>query len=68
MRFTRIAAVVVAGFGLAGCGATPLEQTFFGATAGTGAAVITGGDPVTGAAFGAAANLAYCRIYGGHCR
>ena len=68
MRFSRWAVLAVAALGLSACGDGPLEQTVFGATAGTGAAVVTGGDPVTGAALGATANLVYCRIYSGNCR
>ena len=46
---------------LSACGDTALEQGAVGAAAGAGTAVILGGDPVTGAAGGAAANVLYCQ-------
>ncbi len=53
--------------GLAACGDTALEQGAVGAAAGAGVAVATGGDVVTGAAGGAAANLLYCQTNPGKC-
>lgn len=61
MRIRICAALVVAAFGLSACGSNPLEQGLFGAGAGTGAAVLTGGNPVTGAVIGAVGNVAYCQ-------
>ncbi len=52
---------------LTACGDTALEQGVVGAGAGAGAAILTGGDVVTGAAGGAAANLLYCQTNPGKC-
>lgn len=68
MRFRLWVVTALAVSGLAGCGTSPLEQGVFGAGAGTGAAVLTGVDPVTGAVLGAAGTIAYCQIYDGNCR
>jgi len=46
---------------LTACGDTALEQGAVGAAAGAGAAAVTGGDVLTGAAAGGAINLAYCQ-------
>ncbi|MAQ86184.1 hypothetical protein [Psychromarinibacter halotolerans] len=61
MRIKLSAALLVAALGLSACGDTPLEQGVFGMGAGTGAALLTGADPVTGAIVGAAGNVAYCQ-------
>ncbi|MEN8659786.1 hypothetical protein [Marivita sp.] len=53
--------------GLAACGDTLGEQALLGGAAGGGAAVAAGGDPLTGAAVGAAANVAYCQTYPERC-
>ena len=58
---------VVALLGLSACGDTLGEQALLGGAAGGGTAVATGGDPVTGAAVGAAANVAYCQTYPERC-
>jgi len=52
---------------LTACGDTALEQGAVGAGAGAGAALLTGGDVVTGAAGGAAVNLLYCQTNPGKC-
>ena len=52
---------------LAACGDTALEQGVVGAGAGAGAALITGGDVVTGAAVGASANVIFCQTNPGKC-
>lgn len=54
-------------FALAACGDTLGEQALLGGAAGAGTAVVTDGDPVTGAAVGAAANIAYCQAYPERC-
>ena len=54
-------------FGLAACGDTLGEQALLGGAAGAGTAVITDGNPITGAAVGAAANVAYCQTYPERC-
>jgi hypothetical protein len=59
-RITLVLAVV-AGLGLTACGDTVGEQALFGGAAGVGAAAVTNGDIVTGAALGAAGNVAYCQ-------
>ncbi|WP_116597329.1 hypothetical protein [Primorskyibacter marinus] len=61
---------VVLGAGLVGlsaCGDTLGEQAIIGGGAGAAGAVVTDGDPLTGAAVGAAANVAYCRTYPNRC-
>ncbi|MCR9157501.1 MAG: hypothetical protein NXH80_09645 [Rhodobacteraceae bacterium] len=58
---------VVALFGLSACGDTLGEQALLGGAAGGGTAVAAGGDPLTGAAVGAAANIAYCQTYPERC-
>jgi hypothetical protein len=57
----------VALLGLAACGDTLGEQALLGGAAGGGTAVATGGDPLSGAAVGAAANIAYCQTYPERC-
>jgi hypothetical protein len=54
-------------FGLSACGDTLGEQALLGGAAGAGTAVATGGDPITGAAIGGAANVAYCQTYPERC-
>jgi len=56
---TSIAATLL--LALAACGDTAAEQAIIGAGAGAGAAILTGGDVVTSAAGGAAANVVYCQ-------
>ncbi|MGJ8603842.1 MAG: hypothetical protein ACSHXH_06905 [Marivita sp.] len=62
-----IAGAFVALLGLSACGDTLGEQALLGGAAGAGAAVATGGDPLTGAAVGGAANVAYCQTYPDRC-
>ncbi|MBV2360479.1 hypothetical protein KUH32_11895 [Thalassococcus sp. CAU 1522] len=64
----RTACAVLALALLAACGDTVGEQLLYGGGAGAGAAVITDGNIITGAAVGAAANLAYCQQYPSRCR
>ena len=54
--------------GLAGCGDTIGEQALSGGVIGAGAAALTSGSLVQGAAIGAAGNLAYCQLKGTTCR
>lgn len=65
-RKTAILALV-ASFGLAGCGGTPIEQTLIGAGAGVGVAAVAGTSLAGAALVGAAANLAYCQTYPSKC-
>jgi osmotically inducible lipoprotein OsmB len=53
--------------GLSACGDTLGEQALLGGAAGAGTAVVTNNDPLTGAAVGAAANVAYCQTYPERC-
>ena len=52
---------------LAACGNTVPEQALFGGAAGLGTAAVVGGSLVTGAAVGAAGNVAFCQVYPGKC-
>ncbi|MDU8913243.1 hypothetical protein [Aestuariicoccus sp. MJ-SS9] len=52
---------------LAGCGDTLGERALLGAGAGATGAAVLRGDPLTGAAVGAAANIAYCHRYPARC-
>lgn len=51
----------VALLGLSACGDTVGEQAVVGAAAGAATAVVLDGDPLVGAAGGAAANVAFCQ-------
>lgn len=66
----RISTRVIAACGLcalAACGDTLGEQALLGGAAGAGTAVVTDGNAITGAAVGAAANIAYCQAYPERC-
>lgn len=54
--------------GLAACGGTVGEQALAGGAVGAGAAAITSGSLLQGAAIGAAGNLAYCQLNPGKCQ
>ncbi len=54
--------------GVAACGNTLGEQAVFGGAAGAGVAVVTDGDPITGAVIGAGGNVAFCQMYPHRCR
>ncbi len=51
----------VAALGLSACGDTLGEQAAVGAAAGAGAALITDGDVLAGAALGAGGNVLFCQ-------
>lgn len=68
MRLTRTILCAAALLGLAACGDDLGEQAILGAGAGAGTAAVLNGDLITGAALGAAGNIAYCRQYPGRCR
>jgi len=53
---------------LAACGDTVGEQALFGGAAGAVGAAAVDGDPVVGAAVGAAGNTLYCQQYPSRCR
>ncbi|KUF12035.1 hypothetical protein [Pseudoponticoccus marisrubri] len=63
----RMVAGAVACLALASCGDNLAEQAVFGAAAGGVAAETVDRDVVTGAAVGAAANIAYCRRWPARC-
>ena len=52
---------------LAACGDTLGEQALAGGAIGAGAAAVTNGTIVKGAAIGAAGNIAYCQLYPNRC-
>ena len=64
MRHLILGTILLA---LAGCGDTLGEQAAIGVGAGTAAAAVSDGDLVTGAALGAAANIAYCQRFPSRC-
>ncbi|MDJ1008823.1 MAG: hypothetical protein QNJ13_13485 [Paracoccaceae bacterium] len=61
MQRITLAVALAAGLGLTACGDTVGEQALFGGAAGVGVAAVTDGDVLTGAALGAAGNVAYCQ-------
>lgn len=67
MRNMAIIAVTAV-LGLSACGDTMGEQALMGAGAGALAVGVAGGDPLLGAAGGAAGNVLYCRQNPGQCR
>jgi hypothetical protein len=67
MRFIKTGLIIASLTALGACGDTFGEQAVLGAGAGTAGALVTNGDPVTGAVVGAAANVAYCRQYPSRC-
>ncbi len=68
MSMRNIIIGLVACAGLAACGDNLGEQALGGGAVGAGAAAITGGSLVQGAAIGAAGNIAYCQLNPGKCR
>lgn len=64
---TYIIGAVLCG-SLAACGDTVGEQALAGGAIGAGAAALTNGTLLKGAAIGAAGNLAYCQLNPGKCR
>lgn len=67
MRALKIMAVAGLCAGVAACGDTTGEQVAIGAAAGTVTSALIGGNLVTGAAVGTAANLIYCKERPGAC-
>ena len=67
MRYLTILSSFLALLGLAACGDTLGEQALVGGAVGAGAAAATGGDAITGAAVGAAGNVAFCRANPSRC-
>ena len=53
--------------GLAACGDTIGERAAFGGVAGGAGTAVAGGDPLAGAAVGAAGNVAFCELYPHRC-
>ncbi|MFN3209955.1 MAG: hypothetical protein ACE369_13325 [Roseovarius sp.] len=68
MRYLKPLSLCVCAAGLlAACGDTVPEQALFGGAAGLGTAAVVGGSLVTGAAVGAAGNVAFCQVYPEKC-
>lgn len=65
-----IKALIAAGMlvTLGACGNTLGEQAVIGGAAGAGTALITNGDPLTGAVIGGAGNVAFCQSFPDQCR
>ncbi len=63
-----LVAALGAALTLSACGDNLAEQGIFGAGAGAGVAAVTGGNAATGAAVGAAGNIAYCQAYPARCQ
>nr|WP_114966716.1 hypothetical protein [Alkalilacustris brevis] len=59
---------VVGLLGLAACGENIGQQAILGGGTGAVAGAVVGGDPITGAAVGAAGNVAFCQLYPERCR
>tara|TARA_R110002049_G_scaffold10127_6_gene50566 strand:- start:36638 stop:36850 length:213 start_codon:yes stop_codon:yes gene_type:complete len=68
MSIHKIIIALGACAGLAACGDNLGEQALGGAAIGAGAAAITSGSLLQGAAIGAAGNVAYCQLNPGKCR
>lgn len=66
----RIKLVLAAGalLALGACGDTLGEQALVGGAAGAGTALVTNGDPLTGAVIGGAGNVAFCQSFPDQCR
>lgn len=65
-RITSAGAIVLV-VALAGCGQNLGQQAVLGGGAGAVVAAATGADPITGAAVGAAGNVAFCQLYPEQC-
>lgn len=67
MRPNKIITAIALCAGLAACGDSTGEQALYGAGAGYLGSLIVDGDPLLGAAAGAAANVLYCEAGPGKC-
>ena len=67
MSFKVWIIVGAATLGLSACGDTVTDQALIGGAAGAGAAIITDGSLLKGAAIGAAGNTLYCQAYPSKC-
>ena len=67
MRVSKIITTIALCAGLAACGETTGEQALYGAGAGMLGSFLVDGDPIVGAAAGAAANVIYCEAGPGNC-
>ncbi len=67
MRTTKIITAIALCAGLAACGDSTSEQALYGAGAGYLGSFVVDGDPLLGAAAGAAANVLYCQAGPGNC-
>lgn len=66
LKVTSAGAIVLT-LALAGCGQNLGQQAVLGGGTGAVVAAATGGDPLTGAAVGAAGNVAFCQLYPAQC-
>lgn len=67
MRAIRILAALAVCAGVAACGDSIEEQALYGAGAGLGTALVLDGNPLAGAALGAAANTLVCQTNTANC-
>lgn len=67
MRSLRILACLGTLAGLAACGDTIEQQALIGGGAGAATALVVQGNPLVGAAAGAAGNMLYCQTNPGKC-
>lgn len=62
MQKSKLIAGLALCAGLAACGETQTEQALYGGSAGLLTSLVVDGNPVVGAAAGAAGNLLYCKV------
>lgn len=67
MRAIRIFAAMALCVGLGACGDGIEEQALLGAGTGLLGSLVVDGNPVLGAAAGAAVNIGYCQQFPGRC-
>jgi len=67
MHVRTIILILAGTISLAACGDTLGDQAIGGAAIGAGVSAITDGNIATGAAVGAAGNVAYCQTYPHKC-
>ncbi len=67
MPIKPVALALSAALGLAACGDTVADRAIIGGAVGAGAAAVTSGSLVTGAAVGAAGNIVACELDIGNC-
>lgn len=67
MRAAKIITFTALCAGLAACGDDPAEQALYGAGAGMLGTYLVDGNPLVGAAAGAAGNVLYCQQFPDKC-